>query len=66
MYFKVVQDMSISVGRMLIDQSKEYAEGPFLQHVKGNCLLTHKLKTVDINDWTKSEKQKFMNHFKIG
>lgn len=54
-----------SVGRMLIDQSKEYAEGPFLQHVKDNNLLTHKMSTVDLQDWTKAEKQKFIEHYRV-
>jgi DNA polymerase elongation subunit (family B) len=54
-----------SVGRMLIEQSKEFAEGQFLQFVKDNNLLTHKLRTVDLNDWSKAEKQKFIEHFKV-
>jgi len=54
-----------SVGRMLIEQSKAYAEGPFLQHVKDNGLLTHKLSNVNIDDWSKADKQKFLQRYKV-
>jgi DNA polymerase elongation subunit (family B) len=33
-----------AVGRSLINQSKEYAEGPFLDYVKENCLLKQKIE----------------------
>lgn len=33
-----------SVGRMLIEQSKEYAEDEFLQWVRDNSLVTHEVK----------------------
>lgn len=62
---KEVGSIVTSVGRMLIDQSKEYAEGQFLQYIKDNNLLTHKLSTVNLQDWTKAEKQKFIEHYKV-
>jgi DNA polymerase elongation subunit (family B) len=33
-----------AVGRKLIQQSKEYAEGPFLDYIKENNLLKHKIQ----------------------
>ncbi len=38
-----------AVGRMLIEQSKEYAEGPFLDYVKNNNLLKHKMEYKEYN-----------------
>lgn len=53
-----------SVGRMLIEQSKEYAEGPFLQYIKDNNLLTQKLEYKSFN-LTDKEKQNVLNLFSI-
>lgn len=39
-----------SVGRMLIEQSKEYAEGAFLEYIKNNGILVHQIKTLDSID----------------
>ena len=36
-----------AVGRMLIEQSKEYAEGPFIDYVRKNNLLTQKIEYKD-------------------
>jgi len=52
-----------SVGRMLIDQSKEYSEGPFIDFVKKSGLLTHKLeyKPTKLTD---NEKKDILKRFK--
>lgn len=52
-----------SVGRMLIEQSKEYAEGPFLNYLHKNNLLTHTIQKQDI-DMTKTQKKQFLEQFK--
>ncbi len=54
-----------AVGRMLIEQSKEYVEGEFLEYVKENKLLTKIIKTHSINNLTEREKQKILQKFKI-
>jgi DNA polymerase elongation subunit (family B) len=53
-----------SVGRMLIEQSKEYAEGDFIEYVKNNNLLTYKLKYTKTN-LNKYDKLKLLEKFKI-
>lgn len=53
-----------SVGRMLIEQSKEYAEGPFMDLVKNEKLLTRKVKCIEV-DLTEQEKEKLLNHFRV-
>lgn len=53
-----------SVGRMLIEQSKEYAEGPFIEYIKQKALLTQTLKYKKF-DLTNDEKQKILHHFQI-
>lgn len=56
-----------SVGRTLIEQSKEYAENQFLNYIKQNNSLTHKIEykqdlldSIDIND-----KDIILEQFKI-
>ena len=51
-----------AVGRMLIEQSKEYAEGPFLDYVKNNNLLKHKLEYKEY-DLTEQEKSIVLKSF---
>ena len=53
-----------SVGRMLIEQSKEYAEGPFLDYIRKNNLLTHKLEYKSF-DLTEKEKRDVLKLFSI-
>lgn len=43
---KPLGQITTALGRMLIEQSKEYAETPFLQHVKDANLLVHQLQTT--------------------
>jgi len=53
-----------AVGRMLIEQSKEYAEGDFLNYIRENNILTQKIEYKEY-DLTKEEKQKVLSSFKI-
>jgi DNA polymerase elongation subunit (family B) len=52
-----------SVGRMLIEQSKEYAEGPFIDHLRKNNLLTQTLEYKKF-DLSEDEKQLILDNFK--
>ena len=53
-----------SVGRMLIEQSKEYSEGIFLDFVRENKLLTQQIeyKKMDLSD---DEKQNILKLFSV-
>jgi DNA polymerase elongation subunit (family B)/intein/homing endonuclease len=53
-----------AVGRMLIEQSKEYAEGPFIEYIKENGLLQHKLEYKP-NELTQQEKQNILKLFSV-
>jgi len=53
-----------SVGRQLIEQSKEYAENDFLDFVKKNNILTQKI-TQKTYDLTSKEKDTFLKHFQV-
>ena len=53
-----------AVGRMLIEQSKEYAEGMFLDYIKENNLLTQKLECKEIL-LSEDEKQQILKKFRI-
>jgi len=46
-----------AVGRMLIEQSKEYAEGPFIDYIRENNLLKQK---IEYRDYGLSESEKRM------
>ena len=54
-----------SVGRMLIEESKEYSEGPFIDYIRKHNLLTQKIKNKPdiIKDLSKLEKQKLLDYF---
>jgi hypothetical protein len=49
---------------MLIEQSKEYAEGHFIDYVIKNNLSTHKIRNIPLNI-TKEEKDKILQRHKI-
>jgi DNA polymerase elongation subunit (family B) len=53
-----------AVGRMLIEQSKEYAENNFLDYVRKNNILTQRLEYKKY-DLTNEEKKKVLSSFKI-
>jgi DNA polymerase elongation subunit (family B) len=54
-----------SVGRMLIDQSKAYAEGLFLDYVIKNNLATHKVRNKTCTNLTQNEKDNVLKKFKV-
>lgn len=53
-----------SVGRKLIEQSKEYAEGPFIQFIKDNNLLTQRIQKINI-DFSEQEKNIILKQFEV-
>ena len=53
-----------AVGRMLIEQSKEYAEGPFIDYIKENNLLKQKIEYRDYG-LSENERKKVLNTFKV-
>ena len=53
-----------SVGRMLIEQSKEYAEGTFLEYVRQNNLLTMQLQKTN-KKYSPYEKSRILKRFEI-
>ena len=53
-----------AVGRMLIEQSKEYAEGDFLDYIRQNNLLVQKLEKK-VLDLTEEEKTQILKRFCI-
>lgn len=59
---KPLGQLTTAVGRMLIEQSKEYAEGQFLENVHKKGLLTQKITGKELN-LNKSERALIMNKF---
>lgn len=53
-----------SVGRMLIEQTKEYAEGPFLEYIKEKGISTQRLEYQDYK-LSDEEKRLVLKQFKI-
>jgi DNA polymerase elongation subunit (family B) len=53
-----------SVGRKLIQQSKEYAEGPFLDYIKDNSLLKQQLEYKKY-DFSKGDRDIILQQFSI-
>jgi DNA polymerase elongation subunit (family B) len=64
---KPLGQLTTAIGRMLIEQSKEYAEGKFLDYVRDKQLVKHKieLSNVNISHLSTDEKQNILNKFKI-
>jgi DNA polymerase elongation subunit (family B) len=56
---KALGQLTTAVGRMLIEESKEYAEGLFVDYVIKNNLATHKVQTISVN-MTKKEKDNIL------
>ncbi len=54
-----------SVGRKLIEESKEYAEGEFLEYVKENKLLNHVVKCKNLNNILPEDKYKILKKHKV-
>jgi len=61
---KPLGQLTTSIGRHLIEQSKEYAEGKFREYVKENSLLTHPLKHK-YKDLTSNERKHILKQFKV-
>lgn len=61
---KPLGQLTTSIGRMLIEQSKAFAEGDFLDYVREERLLTHKLRSIDISGMSKNEKTEILELFK--
>jgi DNA polymerase elongation subunit (family B) len=53
-----------SVGRMLIEQSKEYAEGPFIQFVKENGLLMTTIQKKKL-ELSKKQQREILKNYQI-
>ncbi len=59
---KPLGQLTTSIGRMLIEQSKEYAEGEFLDYVKKSNLATHEIRVIDTGNMTKQQKLKLLKN----
>jgi DNA polymerase elongation subunit (family B) len=53
-----------SVGRQLIEQSKAYVEGPFIEHIRESKLVTAEIKKVSLSDISEKEKDIILSSFK--
>jgi DNA polymerase elongation subunit (family B) len=53
-----------AVGRKLIQQTKDYAEGPFLEYIKTNNLLKHKIEYKNF-DISKQDYDIILEQFKV-
>lgn len=62
---KPLGQLTTAIGRMLIEQSKEYAEGEFLKLVRENQLVKHQVTLSNISHLSSHEKQNILNKFKI-
>jgi DNA polymerase elongation subunit (family B) len=60
---KPLGQLTTAIGRMLIEQSKSYAEGEFLEFVSQEKLLTHKVQYSKV-DLEEKDKLQFINMFK--
>lgn len=57
---KPLGQLTTAVGRMLIGQSKKYAEESFVEYVKEQGLLQTQLECVDTSSLSTEEKEKFL------
>jgi DNA polymerase elongation subunit (family B) len=64
---KPLGQLTTAVGRMLIEQSKEYTEGIFMNNIKTQKLITHQLTSNPdlIKNLTNTEKNNFLQKNKI-
>lgn len=62
---KPLGQLTTAIGRMLIEQSKEYAEGEFSKYIIDNKLLNQEIKSIDISLLTDLEKNQILECFKI-
>jgi DNA polymerase elongation subunit (family B) len=61
---KPLGQLTTAIGRMLIEQSKEYAEGDFLKYVKKEGVLKQKIETRKL-DYSEREKEMILKRFKV-
>ena len=61
---KPLGQLTTAIGRMLIEQSKEYAEGEFLKYIKENSVLKQKIERKKL-DYSEKEKELILNRFKV-
>jgi DNA polymerase elongation subunit (family B) len=61
---KPLGQLTTSVGRMLIEQTKQYAEGVFLDYIKENNICTQQLETKKCN-LTSKERQAVLKRFAL-
>jgi DNA polymerase delta subunit 1 len=61
---KPLGQLTTAVGRMLIEQSKDYAEGEFSKFINKTQLIKQKIKPIVLN-LNKKDKENLLNHFKI-
>jgi DNA polymerase elongation subunit (family B) len=54
-----------SVGRSLIQQSKDYAEGLFLEYIKETNCLTQKIEPIDTSELSEKEKDILLKQFQV-
>jgi DNA polymerase elongation subunit (family B) len=59
---KPLGQLTTSIGRMLIEQTKNYAEGPFMDHIEKNNILTQQIKTKECK-LTAKERQLVLKKF---
>ncbi len=60
--YKPLGQLTTAIGRMLIEQSKNYAENEFVNYIKSNKLNVYKLGTIEIKE-SESEMQQILNKF---
>lgn len=54
-----------SVGRSLIQQSKDYAEGPFVEYIKQHQLVKQKIEYKEFPDFSDADKEIILEQHKI-
>ena len=65
MVLKELGSIVTAVGRTLIETSKDYAENKFIEHIKENNVLTHKLNLQKIEHFTKEQKEELLNCYLV-
>jgi DNA polymerase elongation subunit (family B) len=61
---KPLGQLTTAIGRMLIEQSRDYAEGDFQKEMREKQVLKHQIKPLSC-DLTKSDKEKILKRFKV-
>jgi DNA polymerase delta subunit 1 len=61
---KPLGQLTTAIGRMLIEQSKDYAEGVFVDYLRENDMLKHQIKTKHC-ELSEREKDTILKKFKV-